>query len=283
MNNFPYITEYINEVFNREKERWDYLLLRPVLLILYFFVRSVVFPLKYLLHRNPYGFEARLIDSCLAFGMKYLASHDAAELLIRHAQIEPTLYRYLLTGQEIQSESKKLQGIDGDFAIGSLDEMVENHMTVGHDELSYEIMERFNKEKFIANLEKIKKSTPDDHKKMDKGILEENKKHSLQLLGATNVVMLIVFAITIFGDLKTTMKALNSFSSDSIVLWCMKHIFEDNKQVMIDLDFYMQIYSNRGHYNSSAFFSDPSQYLYYHICFDEFAYHNFTYKTVFDF
>ena len=43
--------------------------------------------------------------------------------------------------------------------------------------------------------------------------------------------------------------------------------------VLTDLDFYMQVYSNRSHYNSDVFFSDPSQYLYYHIVFDEFAYH----------
>jgi hypothetical protein len=34
----------------------------------------------------------------------------------------------------------------------------------------------------------------------------------------------------------------------------------------------MQEVSNRGHYNSSAFFSNPSQYLYYHIVFDEVCY-----------
>jgi hypothetical protein len=80
-------------------------------------------------------------------------------------------------------------------------------------------------------------------------------------------------AITVFGDLRTTIKALNSFDSDSVLLWCLKHIFAENRKVMIDLDFYMQIYSNRSHYDSGAFFSDPSQYLYYHIVFDEYAYH----------
>ena len=48
---------------------------------------------------------------------------------------------------------------------------------------------------------------------------------------------------------------------------------------MIDLDFYMQVYSNRSHYDSGAFFSDPSQYLYYHIAFDEFAYHTLRHKS----
>ena len=32
----------------------------------------------------------------LAFGLKYFASHEAAEVLIRHIQIEPLLYRFLL-------------------------------------------------------------------------------------------------------------------------------------------------------------------------------------------
>jgi hypothetical protein len=41
---------------------------------------------------------------------------------------------------------------------------------------------------------------------------------------------------------------------------------------MIDLDFYLQSQGNRSHYNSDSFRSDPNQYLYYHIAFDEFAY-----------
>ena len=68
------------------------------------------------------------------------------------------------------------------------------------------------------------------------------------------------------------MTALNSFGSDSVLLWCMKQIYAENKQVQIDLDFFMQEVNNRGHYNSSAFFSNPSQYLYYHIVFDEVVY-----------
>jgi len=52
----------------------------------------------------------------------------------------------------------------------------------------------------------------------------------------------------------------------------MKHIYADDPQAKIDLDFFMQEVSNRGHYNSSAFFSNPSQYLYYHIVFDEVCY-----------
>jgi hypothetical protein len=46
----------------------------------------------------------------------------------------------------------------------------------------------------------------------------------------------------------------------------------NDPDVLVDLDFFMQTGSNRGHYNSSAFFSNPSEYLYYHIVFDEVAY-----------
>ena len=56
------------------------------------------------------------------------------------------------------------------------------------------------------------------------------------------------------------------------MLWCMKHIYAEDTPALIDLDFFMQEVSNRGHYNSSAFFSNPSQYLYYHIVFDEVVY-----------
>jgi hypothetical protein len=108
--------------------------------------------------------------------------------------------------------------------------------------------------------------------RLSKAALEENRRHSYQLLGATNIVLLIVTTITIFGDLETTMNALNSFGSDSILLWCMKHIYAGDHAAQIDLDFFMQEVSNRGHYNSSAFFSNPSQYLYYHIVFDEVIY-----------
>ncbi|MEM7391462.1 MAG: hypothetical protein AAF492_03860 [Verrucomicrobiota bacterium] len=277
MNEFPYITDYVNDVFTREKRRLDYIFLRPIVLIFYFFLRLIVFPLKYLLHRNSWGFEGRIIDGMLAFGMKYLASHDAAELLIRHVQIEPLLYRYLLAHADRQSptekpEPRKLNGIDGDFNVRSLKEIVWNNMTIGHDELSYEIIDRFDKEQFLQHLSEIREEKPEDHNSFSKEALEANRKYSLQLLGCTNVVMMIVITITVFGDLRSTIKALNSFGSDSVVLWCMKHIFMENRNVMTDLDFYMQVYSNRGHYNSSAFFSDPSQYLYYHIVFDEFVY-----------
>jgi hypothetical protein len=272
MLTFPYITDYVNQVFNREKARPDYIFLRPVLLIFYFFLRLVVFPLKYLLHRVPYGFEARCIDASMALGLKYFASHDAAELLIRHTQIEPLLYRHLLAEERAEAP-RKLNGIDGDFNVPSLEDIVKNNMTIGHDELSYEIIERFDKDAFLDNLDEIRGRRPEDHGELSKQVLEVNRKHSWQLLGCTNVVIFIVMAITVFGDLRTTIKALNSFDSDSVLLWCLKHIFAENRKVMIDLDFYMQIYSNRSHYDSGAFFSDPSQYLYYHIVFDEYAYH----------
>ncbi len=30
MKNFPYMTDYVNALFEREKARWDYIFLRPV-------------------------------------------------------------------------------------------------------------------------------------------------------------------------------------------------------------------------------------------------------------
>lgn len=104
MKEFPYITHYVNEHFKTEKERWDYIFLRPVLVFFYFFIRCIAFPVKFLFHRRPYGFEGRLIDIVLAFGLKYLATRDAVELLIRHVQIEPLLYRHLLIGQRPECE-----------------------------------------------------------------------------------------------------------------------------------------------------------------------------------
>ena len=134
------------------------------------------------------------------------------------------------------------------------------------------MVDRFDKEVFLKNLEYIRTTKPGDHDQYSKDVLEQNRKHSFQLLGPTNLVLMIVTIITICGDLKTTITALNSFGSDSILLWCMKQIYADNQQVQIDLDFFMQEVNNRGHYNSSAFFSNPSQYLYYHIVFDEVVY-----------
>lgn len=73
-----------------------------------------------------------------------------------------------------------------------------------------------------------------------------------ELLGPTNIVLLIVTNITLFGDLRTTIHALNSFGSDSLLLWCMKHIYAGDQQTQIDLDFFMQEVNNCGHSNSSA-------------------------------
>lgn len=288
MNKYPYIPKTMNDLFKKEKSRIDYLFLRPILLVIYFFLRLVIFPIKFLIHRRPWGFEGRSIDFFLAFGLKYLASHEAAELLIRHIQIEPLTYRFLLKNLKDNDEdvvkemdgpdyeeatsNQKLNGIEGDFSVLSFKEMITNSMTIGHDELSYEVADRFDRELFLKNLSKLRKEKPEDHNQYSKKILEFNKKSSFQILGCTNVVMLIVIVISILGDLKTTVKALNSFGSDSVVLWAMKHIYSNNQEVLTDLDFYMQVYNNRSHYNSSVFFSDPSQYLYYHIVFHEFVY-----------
>ena len=271
---FAYMTDYANLELSQEKPRVDYVFLRPLLLVFYFFLRIVIFPLKFVVHRIPYGFESYCIDAVMGFGLKYFASHDAAELLVRHLQIEPLLYRHLLPEPSSRDEAPRLfNGIGGDFNVRSVRDIVSNNLTIGHDELSYEIVERFDKDEFLKNLEEIRHRRPEDHEALSKEVLDANKKHSLQLLGCTNVVIIIVITITVFGDLRTTVKALNSFDSDSLLLWCLKHLFAEDREVMIDLDFYMQIYSNRSHYNSSVFFSDPSQYLYYHIVFDEYAYH----------
>jgi hypothetical protein len=274
MHRFPYITEYVNDVFADEKKRLDFILLRPLLLVAYFFVRTISFPIKFVFHRNPYGFEFYLIDLFMSLGMKYLARYDAAELMLRHVQIEPLLYRFILTqeGQPQPKDERKLNGIFGDFGVEDLRTVTKNNLTVGHDLLSYELIDRFDKQSFLKNLAYIRSQKPEDHEALSKQALEENRKHSWQILGATNIVLLIVTTITIFGDLKTTINALNSFGSDSVLLWCLKQIYAGDYEVQIDLDFFMQEVSNRGHYNSSAFFSNPSQYLYYHIVFDEVAY-----------
>ncbi len=275
---FPYITDYVNEVFANEKDHWDYVFLRPLLLVSYFFLRTISFPLKFVLHRGTYGFEAKLIDWTMSFGMKYLARYEAAELMVRHVQIEPLLYRHVLlsssnpTDKSSEQARKKLNGINGDFNVDDLQTVVDHNMTIGHDELSYELIDRFDRETFLSNLDQIRRSRPEDHEQYSKAALQENRDHSWQILGATNIVLLIVTTITMFADLKTTMKALGSFDSDSILLWCLKHIYAGAPESQINLDFFMQEVSNRGHYNSSAFFSNPSQYLYYHIVFDEVAY-----------
>jgi hypothetical protein len=274
MQRFPYLTEYVNHVFSEEKSHWDYILIRPIFLVIYFFLRCLVFPLKFVFHRIPYGFEAFCIDWSMAVGMKYLAKTDAAELMLRHVQIEPLLYRYILGIQADQSrgERKKLNGIEGDFGVEDISTWVRNNLTIGHDLLSYELIDRFDREDFLKRIPELRKTCPDDHAIFSKQVLEANRKHSWQILGATNIVILIVITITLFGDLKTTITALKSFDSDSILLWCMKKIYAGDAAAQADLDFFMQEVSYRGHYNSSAFFSNPSQYLYYHIVFDEVVY-----------
>jgi hypothetical protein len=274
MQSFPYVTDYINEIFDREKARFDYRFIRPIFTISYFFLRLVLVPIKFLLHRRAWGFEKKLIDGILAFGIKYFASHEALKLLIRHVQIEPTLYRYLLSGtpERRDRSGEKLKGIDGDFTVNSIEDILKHGLTICHDDLSYEVFERFDKHAFLQNIDFYRNSMPEDIAQFGDKVLEQNRKHSLQIFGASNVVIIVVLTITIFADFHTSIRALNSFDSDSLLLWCLKNICADDKHAMIDLDFYLQTYSNRSHYNSDAFRSDPNQYLYYHIAFDEFAY-----------
>jgi hypothetical protein len=274
MQNFPYATDYINDLFDKEQARFDYRFIRPIFTISFFFIRLVLVPFKFIFHRNAWGFEKKIIDSVLAFGIKYLASDDALELLIRHVQMEPLLYRYLLSGtpERRAGTGEVLKGIDGDFSVNSIEDIIAHGLTICHDNLSYEIFERFDKTAFLNNIEFYRKSRPEDISQFGSDIFDINRKHSWQLFGASNVVTTVVFTITIFADFKTAIRALNSFDSDSLLLWCLKHVCADNKQAMIDLDFYLQSQSNRSHYNSDSFRSDPNQYLYYHIAFDEFAY-----------
>jgi hypothetical protein len=277
MKSFPYVTDYINEVFTKEEKRLDYIFLRPLLLVSYFFIRIVSFPIKFLFHRNPYGFEGRCIDGVLAFGMKYLASCDAVELMVRHVQIEPLLYRHLLSSVATAPESaegkKKFNGIDGDYNLDSLSEMIRNNLTIGHDELSYELIERFDRDEFLKQMNELRKRVPEDHQIYSKAAMESTRKSSLQWIGCTNVVIFIVITITIFADLKTAVKALNSFGSDSLMLWALKNLYVHDSVVGTDLDFYIPDDNNRGHFNTSVFFSNPSLYLQNHIAFDEYAYH----------
>lgn len=271
---FPYLTDYVNEVFARERERWDFVFLRPVILVTYFFVRCIAFPIKFVLHRRAYGFEAKVIDWCMAMGIKYLATADAAELFIRHMQIEPLLYRHILSyeGNQANERQQAMNGVAGGYAIPDTGTVKRNNSTLGHDQLTYEIMERFDKDAFLEDLDAIRERIPEDHSRLSKAVLEENHKHSLQLLGPTNVVLTIVMAITIFGDLNSSVRALNSFGSDSLVLWCLKRLYADDPSAQHDLDFFMQEMGNRGHYNLSVFFSNPSQYLYSHLVFEEVVY-----------
>ena len=273
MHDFPYLTPYVNEIFSREKTRWDYRFLRPVLIVLYFFLRLVLVPFKFVFHRNAWGFEDGLIDRVIAFGIERFAARDALELLIRHVQIEPLLYRYVLSGtpERIDGVGERLKGIDGDFSVNSVQDVVAHGLTICHDDLSYEVMARFDKGAFLENLEFYRNSRPESLEQFGRGVLAQNRQHSLQIFGCTNVVIFIVITISLFGDLKTVIRALNSFQSDALLLWCLKHICAEDERAMIDLDFYLQP-NNRSHYNNSPFLSDPNAYLYNHIAFDEFAY-----------
>lgn len=274
MQRFPYITDYVNEIFAKEKGRFDYLFIRPILNISLFSLRIILVPVKFLLHRRVWGFERRLIDSIIAFGIKYLASSEALELLMRHVQIEPLLYRYLLSGTPARREKsgELLKGIDGDFSVNSIEDIVQHGLTICHDDLSYEVFERFDKHAFLDNLAFYRNSRPEDIAQFGTQVLDLNRKHSLQIFGPTNLVISIVFTITVFADFHTAVRALNSFDSDAVVLWCIKHICAEDRQAMIDLDFYIQTYSNRSHYMNDAFRSHPNEYLHSHIAFDEFAY-----------
>ena len=128
MNRFPYITPYVNGVFAREKERWDYRLLRPVIIFTYFFQRTISFPLKFIFHRFPLGFEAYAIDWWMTFGLKYLATHEAAELMLRHVQIEPLLYRHIIRRKDGSPPGtpRRLNGIDGNFNVENLQVALQN-------------------------------------------------------------------------------------------------------------------------------------------------------------
>lgn len=165
-----------------------------------------------------------------------------------------------------------LKGIDGDFTVDSIQDILNHGLTICHDNLSYEVFDRFDKKAFLENIDFYRNSKPEDIEQFGKKVLEENSKYSRQILGASNLVIIVVFTITLFADFHTSIRALNSFDSDSLLLWCLKHVCTDDERAMIDLDFYLQTYSNRSHYNSDAFRSDPNQYLYYHIAFNEFAY-----------
>jgi len=274
MQSFPYVTDYVNEIFSKEKARFDYRFIRPIFTISHFFLRILLVPLKFVFHRRAWGFERRIIDGILAFGIKYFATYEALELLMRHVQIEPMLYRYLLSGTPARRDKsgEMLKGIDGDFSVNSIQDVVAHGLTIGHDDLSYEIFERFDKGAFLDNLAFYRNSRPEDIAQFGNKVLEENRAHSWQIFGATNIVTIIVITISIFADFHTSIRALNSFDSDSLLLWCLKHIYAEDRQTLIDLDFYLQTDTNRSHYTNDAFRSDPNQYLYYHIAFDEFAY-----------
>jgi len=46
MMRFSYMTDYVNGLFDKERSRWDFHLLRPIIVFCYFFLRCIAFPLK---------------------------------------------------------------------------------------------------------------------------------------------------------------------------------------------------------------------------------------------
>ena len=52
MKAFPLLTNYVNQTFENEKGRLDYIFLRPILQVSYFFLKAILFPLKFLFHRR---------------------------------------------------------------------------------------------------------------------------------------------------------------------------------------------------------------------------------------
>jgi hypothetical protein len=178
MQSFPYVTDYVNEIFDKEKARFDYRFIRPLITIPFFFLRLVLVPLKFVFHRSAWGFEEKIIDSVLAFGIKYLASREALELLIRHVQIEPLLYRYLLSGTPERMNGRTgemLKGIDGDFSVNSIQDILNHGLTICHDNLSYEVFERFDKHAFLGNLDFYRNSRPEDIAQFSNTVLEQNQ------------------------------------------------------------------------------------------------------------
>jgi hypothetical protein len=128
-----------------------------------------------------------------------------------------------------------LKGIDGDFSVNSVQDIVAHGLTICHDDLSYEIFERFDKRAFLENLDFYRNSRPEDIAQYGNKVLEQNRKHSWQIFGATNVVVIVVITITLFADFHTAIRALNSFDSDSLLLWCLKHVRAEDKQALIPM------------------------------------------------
>jgi hypothetical protein len=74
--NFPYVTDYLDELLHKEKERFNYRFIRPLLTLSHFFLRIVLVPLKFLFHRWDTRFDGsgapakriRRTDDQTAFG-----------------------------------------------------------------------------------------------------------------------------------------------------------------------------------------------------------------------